>query len=96
MKFRQRPFYIEAVHWDCNEKSQQALREMGCSFILNADNTIVVDTAMTGTVVAQPLDWIIKSGLYGFYPCGPDLFFKIYEPADGTPYGMNAGDEEGK
>lgn len=84
-KFRKKPVVIEAVCWDGSANSTIEIAEwMEVETIRErpAKNVLVIPT-LEGEKEASPGDWIIKGIKGDFYPCKPDNFEAIYEPAGG-------------
>jgi hypothetical protein len=88
-KFRKKPVVIEAMQ--ITEQSENEIRiwsngQVYASPVLepsddNPKGCYWQIKTLEGVMTANPNDWIIK-GVHGeFYPCKPDIFEKIYEPA---------------
>ncbi len=78
MKFRKKPVVIDAIQWDGNLTTIDAL---GCfSNTVSQDllsKTLQIQT-LEGEMTAQVGDWIIKGVAGELYPCKPDIFEKTY------------------
>ena len=84
-KFRKKPVVIDAFQlpgiWDENvDTFHKWSEEVGfTNYVSERDGQLAIET-LEGTMVASPLDWIIKGVSGEFYPCKPDIFKKTYEP----------------
>ncbi len=85
-KYRKKPVVIEAVQWtgtnidevlDFGNSGPSPL--WGDDFAI-ADQYVVIAT-LEGKMTATPGDWIIMGVKGEFYPCKPDIFAKLYDPA---------------
>ena len=80
MKFRTKPFEIEAVQWT-GENLTEILRFTNTQNIDITSGVPVIKT-LEGDMRANVGDYIIR-GLRGeYYPCKPDVFQKKYEPCE--------------
>lgn len=90
MKFKVKPFAIEAMQFETNNE----VGSPNMNAIVNWMNqgrdkpngwhngtNIFVSTAR-GEVRADVKDWIVKDSLIQFYVCKPDQFAAKYDPAD--------------
>ena len=84
-KFRKKPIVIEAIQlsqatkrqiWDWLGDAYLRHGEAGDDAHLDMD--IATDS---GVAKVCEGDWIIKGTKGEFYPCKPDIFAQIYEPA---------------
>lgn len=82
MKYRKKPVVIDAIKWTGDNPVEMV------NFVLpspclefEGDDDLLIDT-LEGTMRASPGDWIIKGVKGEFYPCKPDIFEAIYEPAN--------------
>jgi hypothetical protein len=91
-QFRKKPVVIEAVQWDGKKLSEAAPEWMraalnspgnpgntaGC--VMRMHDEIHIGT-LEGVMVAKPGDWIIRGVKGELYPCKPDIFAELYDPA---------------
>ena len=91
MKVRKKLVVVEAHQWTGKERSVHDVPEWLAAAILGrdalpkTDGSILVVTP-TGTVRAQPGDYIIQ-GIEGeLYPCKPSIFDKTYEIVEEDKY----------
>lgn len=87
MKFRKKPVVIEAIQWDGESATYQAIQAMESvdsdeqvAFCLD-DATLEIST-LEGVMTAQLNDWIIKGVKGELYPCKPDIFATTYDPVE--------------
>jgi hypothetical protein len=95
-KFRKKPVVIEAFHWSgesaaVNDLMQWAMalpnKKSVESLVSTKGPTLTIRT-LEGDHTASPGDWII-CGIKGeLYPCKPDIFEAMYEPADAAERGV--------
>ena len=52
----------------------------------------LVIATLEGAMHASPGDWIIRGVQGEFYPCEPDIFAAIYEPAGADDHAQPEGD----
>lgn len=87
-KFRKKPVVIEAVQW-----SGENLEEMAnhCAPTGQGEGwqigTLLFGMPITihtleGDMTASIGDWIIRGVKFELYPCKPDIFAELYEPAE--------------
>jgi hypothetical protein len=85
MKFRKKPVVIDAVQWtgaNVDEVLALALTVGSVRRGLGEErNSMFIDT-LEGTMRADPQDWIIKGVKGELYPCKPDVFQALYDPAE--------------
>jgi len=80
MKFRKKPVVIEAVQYNGDSVSADAVMDMiGTMGVKNSPDGLYIAT-LEGTMKASRGDWIIKGVAGEFYPCKPDIFEQTYEP----------------
>lgn len=82
-KFRKKPVVIEAIQWDGEMQTFEAIADLGAADVIGwgkNDGCIHIAT-LEGTMLAERGDWIIKGVRGEFYPCKPDIFDVTYEPA---------------
>lgn len=81
MRYRKKPVEIEARLFTKGHGDEIASWCGGMYGDHFADGPCVSITTLEGVMRALPGDWIIR-GVHGeFYPCKPDIFEAIYEPA---------------
>jgi hypothetical protein len=85
-QFRKKPVVIEAMEWDLTDPLKTGgvvgwLLGHGCDFYHRDSSTLAIRT-LEGEMWASPGDWIIRGVKGEFYPCKPDIFAAIYEPAE--------------
>lgn len=88
-RYRKKPVVVEAMEHGPNHAESGM-----CSTWVNANGGdanmrhdpewgYVLDiVTLEGTMTATGSDWIIRGTAGEFYPCKPDIFRAIYEPAD--------------
>ena len=84
MKFRKKPVVVEATEWDGTNESWHQIMNMGLTKWTLLDlvmQTFYIET-LEGDHLVHKGDWIIKDVHGEFYPCKPDVFVKMYEPAE--------------
>jgi len=82
MNFRKKPMVIQAMQWDGTNVAE--LREFFGDFphwSFKEAEYVQIKT-LEGTMTADPGDWIIKGVKGEFYPCKPNIFAALYDPAD--------------
>jgi len=89
-QFRKKPVVIEARQFDgTRESADDICPWAGAQFRFAPEPTpdrkalipqLVIPT-LEGDMRAEPGDWIIKGTKGEFYPCKPDIFEAIYDPA---------------
>lgn len=87
-RFRKLPLEIEA--WQFNGEERYAWPDWlkgHLTVVFRCDdrgNTALIEIpTLEGTMTADRGDWIIKGTAGEIYPCKPDIFVTIYEPANG-------------
>ena len=82
-RFRKKPVVIEAMCWDGSEESQRAIVNWSNGKVSGwfDDRYFLNVGTLEGDMRADVGDWIIKGIKGEFYPCKPDIFETIYEPA---------------
>jgi hypothetical protein len=81
MKFRTRPFEIEAVQF--NKMGDHAAVIFDEKPTADGKALVAVVKGHQGFSQVNRGDWIIaEPDGQGFYPCDPDTFARKYEPAD--------------
>lgn len=91
-KFRKKPEVIEAVHYDGTPAGYEAVCAFapGVSFYPSIwtpwsrffiPRTMVASGDERGGGIVYPGDWIIRGTEGELYPCKPDIFVAIYDPA---------------
>jgi hypothetical protein len=84
MKFRRKPTVIEAVRYDGDEHSLEAMRLLAGHWIstqyISGGGVMVYVTTPRGAVEVTVGDWLIKGTPSDFYPCPDELFEATYEP----------------
>lgn len=83
MKYRKKPVVIDAVRWDGNLPTVEALMAGStCKSVSQdlGDPGLVIET-LEGNMRAEVGDWIIRGVKGELYPCKPDIFAVTYEPA---------------
>lgn len=89
-RFRKKPIVVEAIQWTGTNTSDVyafGTQNPGTDIALrmvrpNAFQHKLCVQTLEGYLDAVPGDWIIKGVNGEFYPCDPDVFAKIYEPAE--------------
>lgn len=84
MKFRKKSVVVEATEWEGTNESWQHIMNMGLTKGNLRDlgsQTFYIET-LEGVHLVRKGDWIIKGAHGEFYSCKPDVFVKIYEPAE--------------
>ena len=81
-KYRKKPIVIEAILWDGEPSTVEALLRWSSGDIhYHADGYIVIDT-LEGRLTASLGDYIIKGVQGEVYPCKPDIFEATYEAVE--------------
>lgn len=98
--FRKKPVVIEAVEWVGFARVKGAIPQRpwppgwdtsrwypaaADSWFPNSKSQGLMIPTLEGDMRAELGDWIIKGVKGEFYPCKPDIFAAIYEPADEQP-----------
>jgi hypothetical protein len=98
MKFRKKPWVVEARQFDGTAKGWLAISEwIGVGPLEtkwmreDADERAINIPTLEGVHTASPGDWIIKGIKGEFYPCKPDIFAATYEPAPAEGEGEHHG-----
>lgn len=89
-RYRKRPVVVEAIQFDGQnfdeiyEWARGDKSEADAPVVLEGcgedPNHLAVETP-EGSMSAFPGHWIIKGTAGEFYPCKPEIFAEIYEPA---------------
>lgn len=92
MKYRKKPFAIEAIQWNGNSNKREIDLFVGKELKTELESetayvagqgaplfSLIIET-LEGNHKAMPNDWIIKGVKGEFYPCKPDIFDLTYEP----------------
>jgi hypothetical protein len=74
MRFRKKPVVIEAVQW-FKMGDHPAVKQ-------GKNNGGIYIKTLEGDHIVKPGDWIITVVKGEYYPCKPDIFEMMYEPAD--------------
>lgn len=87
--YRKKPVTIEAMRWVPHETDSEAYSEIigwlcdnKVEFALRSSpvgGTLLVIPSREGDMVAQPGDWVLKTGDGVFLRCPPDIFEATYE-----------------
>jgi hypothetical protein len=88
MKFRKKPVVIDAVQW-LNEPDGDSLKlilamahgEDRVLFAADGTADLLIPT-LEGEMRAKVGDWIIRGVKNEIYPCKPDIFEALYDPAE--------------
>ena len=84
-KFRKKPVVIEAIQWEGDIESEEAISDFSGGLVIANDDPdpdhLTIPT-LEGNMTASVGDWIIKGVNGEFYPCKPDIFEKTYELVD--------------
>ena len=81
-KYRKKPVVIEAWLFT-DEDKDRVYAWMGYNaeaIFVNGNPALKIHT-VDGDMIANLGDWIIKGVKGEFYPCKPDIFDLVYEPA---------------
>ncbi len=97
-RYRKRPIVIDAWHW-ANSTDKDMPRWLADAIELGAQDASREGAAVyqpdhqegarlaivtkEGSMYAVPGDWIIRGTHDELYPCKPDIFATVYEPAEG-------------
>lgn len=89
--YRKRPVIVEAIQWT-GDNYAEIVDFLGDDHFGGAMqgpgfNEIFVIT-LEGSIRASLNDWIIRGTKGEHYPCKPDIFAEVYEPADAEPEAM--------
>ena len=82
--YRKKPVVIEAVQWDGNDASLEAIGDLaydGNRHIQQIGDKLEIPT-LEGVMTASVGDWIIKGVSGEVYPCKPDIFEMTYEKVE--------------
>jgi hypothetical protein len=84
--YRKKPVVIEAFQFSGGSNADPGIPSWFIDAVLDgkvtaASNSIAI-TTLEGVMQAAPGDWIIRGVKGELYPCKPDIFAEIYEPAD--------------
>lgn len=80
-KFRKKPVVIEAVLWDGNLTTVEALQAKSTCTEVQQDlgsDALLIPT-LEGVMTARRGDWIILGVKGELYPCKPDIFAATYD-----------------
>ncbi len=87
-QFKKKPVVVQAAQFNGMDdylKIVEWMKLSGDTFALAGEvrytTPIMLIPTLEGTMAANPGDWIIKGTANEFYPCKPDIFADIYEPA---------------
>lgn len=80
MKFRKKPAVVEATQWFKDGDHPAVIRKTDPSRY--GDEGVPWVPTLEGGHVVTPGDWIITGVRGEHYPCKPDIFAIIYEPAN--------------
>lgn len=82
--YRKKPVVIEAVQWNGNKASLEAIGGLaygGNRYVLHMEDKLEIPT-LEGVMTANIGDWIIKGVSGEVYPCKPDIFEMTYEKVE--------------
>lgn len=74
-RYMKKPIVIEAVQWFKHGDHAAVLSEPG-------ENGVGYIDTLEGRLRVEPGDWVITGVAGENYPCKPDIFEKLYTPAD--------------
>jgi hypothetical protein len=74
-RYVKKPIVVEAVQWFKHGDHPAVIRDSG------GDAVGYIDT-LEGRLRVEPGDWVITGVAGENYPCKPDIFAKLYMPAD--------------
>ena len=81
-RWRKKPVVIDAVQWSGDMGEVQAvLGRQFETFGGGYSGSLRIRT-LEGDHRCDPGDWIIRGTKGEFYPCKPDIFKELYEPAE--------------
>lgn len=95
MRYRKKPVVIDAIRFDGTGQGHVDVDEWAAdlierhtgqrprSSVFTGDYRGVHIDTLEGQMTASAGDWIICGVQGEFYPCKPDIFEAIYEPAEG-------------
>ena len=74
-RYVKKPIVVEAVQWFRHGDHPAVVADSG------DDSVGYIDT-LEGRLRVEPGDWVITGVAGEHYPCKPDIFAKLYMPAD--------------
>lgn len=84
-RWRKRPVVVEAIRWTGANLADVA-RFLGLSIEAAGDLVTptgqIIITTLEGSMRANRYDFIIRGVAGELYPCKPEIFLQVYEPAD--------------
>lgn len=82
-KFRKKPVVVEAWLFDGSWESAKPIvgQHPDIRWSSRGAGGYIAIKTLEGTMEASPGDWIIKGTAGEFYPCKPEVFASVYEPA---------------
>jgi hypothetical protein len=84
MKFRRKPVVVEAMQFTDADKNR-LFNWISCNRSAEFDGQgkpVLKIQTLVGVLTAYLGDWVIRDVKGEFYPCKPDIFAEIYEPAE--------------
>ena len=74
-RYVKKPIVVEAVQWFKHGDHPAVVRDSG-------DDAVGYIDTLEGRLRVEPGDWVITGVAGENYPCKPDIFAKLYMPAD--------------
>lgn len=74
-RYVKKPIVVEAVQWFKHGDHAAVIADSG-------DCTVGFIDTLEGRLRVEPGDWVITGVAGEHYPCKPDIFDKLYMPAD--------------
>ena len=88
-RFRKKPVEVEAIQYEGGLSSGSQVwtwaNSLDCARDIQVHDEHLKIKTLEGTMRASPGDWIIRGTSGEVYPCKPDVFDDVYEPADTAP-----------
>lgn len=81
MYFRKKPVVIEAIQWDGDPKTHDAIAKWTAVRKAPDNDYDLIIPTLEGDHRALLNDWVIKGVKGECYPCKSDIFVLTYEPA---------------
>lgn len=82
MKYIKKPIPVEAIQWQVNLESEQALRDFGCIFEVQPNPDFLVIETLEGLMTVQPWAYVVKGPFHEYWPVKCNIFEQTYEKVE--------------
>lgn len=82
MRYRKKSVIVEAILWDEKDETADQIADLIDQNVIVVGNRYIEFETLSGLMIANPGDYIIKEVEGECYPCKPDIFAQTYEPVE--------------